>query len=109
MAIDYTKLGTDIRAALEAAEDAACASDDGGTCNLDSLVITLKGARAAKVEAVAVAAGAIYASKGYRWPGEYTIGIPTGGQANRRTRAVEAAKRSLQAAGWSAHVSYVID
>lgn len=108
MAIDYTKLTEDLRVALAAAGEAADC-EDGGTCNLDSLVITLKGARVAKVQQAAQDAGAYYASKGYRWPGEYTIGIPTGGQANRRTRAVEAAKRSLQAAGWSAHVSYVID
>lgn len=96
----------DLRTAIAAAHEAAAASDDGGTCNLDTLVVSIPHARAASVQKAALAAGALYASRG-QYAGQFHIGIAAVGQANSRTRAVQAAKRALAAAGWQAHVHYV--
>jgi hypothetical protein len=87
---------------------------DGGTCNLDSVIINLKGWQQKKVDQI----NAVWVNnpmvgdklsgwhKGYRW-----VNFTTYGQAERRTRMVEAARKSLKASGLGEIVSvyYAMD
>lgn len=107
----YAQLRDDLVAAYEAAAEAARASGDGGTCNMDTLMITFPRGRAAAVEAAVKAAGGSYASSWsfHYGAGAFSIDVPHGGQAQSRTAAVEAARKSLKDRGWEAWVRYVID
>ncbi|MBU2701115.1 hypothetical protein Ga0466249_002226 [Sporomusaceae bacterium BoRhaA] len=109
MKIDYEKLLVDLKKAKVAAIEAAGLGDDGGTANLDSLVLRLPGAREKKVLEVIRTAGLYCREKG-EWLGPcYFISHGCGGQGNRNTRAVEAMDKSLEAAGWHTGIYYRMD
>lgn len=86
------------RANTAAIEAARKNPDDGGTCNLDSVIIKLDRWKAEDIKAVSEATGASISHqlsgwhKGYRF-----LGTTAHGQAGLRTRMVEAAEKSLKA------------
>lgn len=97
----------------QAAKEALTEADaeDGGTCNLDHLVIDFKGWREKDIQEVARLSGIDIGDK-YSYgiyKGCSSISIPINGQANRRTRMVEAAKRYLKEQGIEAYVVYMMD
>lgn len=84
-------------AGLKAAEAAATANqDDGGTCNLDSAVFWLKGARESLVLEAAEKAGVIVNS--FTWLGArcWWVNVQHG-QANLRARMAQAAAQAMRA------------
>lgn len=108
MALDTAKLTTDLRAAIQTAHEVAAKSDDGGTCNLDSLALDIPGARLTVIEKCVRDAGGSGVHRSSYWR-NFVISIGVGGQANSRTRAVEAARNVLRDRGWTASVNYVTD
>lgn len=107
--MDLIKLTTDAKAAREAAQAACDASEDGGTCNLDSTVLRLaKGQHAAPV-IKALAAGGLSATT-TQWLGRGLMMAPPGcGQAGKRHASNEALYKSLSAAGWNVSPYYQMD
>lgn len=94
------------QAAIAAGHAAAeAAPDDGGSANLDHVVLTdLAGCRITSVEK----AGIPVAFKG-RFAGWFHLSAPFVGMGNRRAAAVQAMAKHLQAAGVSCHVHYQMD
>ena len=99
--------------ALVAAEKAAIAADpgegkDGGSCNMDFLVLKLKGIKEATMQRIAAKAGVRVDRCSWR-PGAFQVCVTINGQAARRTCAVEAANRVLKEFGFNSHVHYLMD
>ena len=86
-----------LKEANEAAENAAKGVDDGGTCNLDTVIIKLKRWRETDISMLAGESGIELSDKlsGW-WNGYRFIRFRDWGMANRRTTAVEAAYKSLK-------------
>jgi hypothetical protein len=106
--MDLTAI-TQAFADAKAAADKLATTDDGGTCNMDCVAITLsRSLRYYKVEAAAKAAG-ILTSKS-KWLGDTVAFAYFGqGQANRRSRMNEAARTVLKSAGLPAGMYYQMD
>ena len=102
----YTKLTQDLKAAVEAAQAAAVAIDDGGTCNMDSPMVWLPRWNAAKIKEAARAAGTRAYKHRLSWwmfsTGVYAQGDP-------RTIAAKAASHLLEERGYRASVFYMMD
>lgn len=84
-------------------------TEDGGTCNFDSVTLKIK------ISAELVSCAWVRLDKmlvrdyGRMWRGCYMVDIPLSGQANRRTRMAEAACKELINAGYNAFVYYQCD
>ena len=84
--------------------------EDGGTCNLDSVLIKLQGWKLADIEQASFYGEVPISDKltgiyrGYRF-----VMFTLYGQANRRTRMVEAAKKSLEASGYDVTIYWQMD
>jgi hypothetical protein len=104
------KLIADLTAARVAAEATTTPWADGGSCNIDSCVLDLrKKPKGIDVEAALAAAGLPgFYSKGGFWRGWF-IGAPKGGQANMRTKQVEAIYKTLKEQGWEVCMYYQMD
>lgn len=103
----------EIAAALKEAQKAAAlasTADDGGTCNLDSVIIDFKGWRQKKIDELIAKSGIGIGDalsgwhKGFRF-----IRFEVMGQGNNRTRTVKAAKRKLNELGVDASIYYQMD
>jgi len=101
---DLSKLTEDLKAAREAGHKAAAATDDGGTCNFDSPM--LYGIRLTKKAEEAIQAAGCHVFKGR---GGLVISLGVGGQANKRTRAAEAAEALLKERGYETSIWYQMD
>lgn len=100
---DYEKLEHDLNDAWNAALEAYNKnSEDGGTCNFDSVIIQLKGARKDRLSAFD------FRIEKYRenW---YFVEYDFYGQAGCRTRMAEAAVNKLKELGYNASVWYCMD
>ena len=85
-------------------------TDDGGTCNLDSVALDLTGYRKPTVEQAAALAGVhVYKLSGAWWSGCWMIGTPHAGQGDRRTRCAEAAGKAMTEAGGKVRMYYQCD
>lgn len=102
-AADYSELSAKIAAAIIAGKQAADAqANDGGSANLDHVVLTgLRGVREASLRKAG-----IQAHKG-RWG--FHLTAPFDGQGQRRYAGVQAMCEHLQAAGVECHVFYQLD
>lgn len=100
----YRELASKIAAAKVAGEAAAkAAPNDGGSANLDHVVLTgLKGVREASLRKAG-----INARRGR--PGSFHLSTDFGGQGQRNYVGVQAMYRSLSEAGVPCHVHYQID
>ncbi|TCL40021.1 hypothetical protein EV210_101221 [Anaerospora hongkongensis] len=108
MAVDYKKLQRDLDKARLAAID-AMPGDDGGSCNLDTLVLRVPKGRE-KLVLKAIKAAGLHCRGKSDWLGPcYFVSGPTGGQGNGRTRTVTAMEKSLKGNGWDASVFYKVD
>ena len=105
----YLKLSQDLRTAAAAARQAAALSDDEGTCNFDTAMLTLPKWHGAKVKQAADAAGVICSA--FEWFGQrrYFVSCGAAGQANSRTAAAEAMAKVLSELGYAASVYYQMD
>lgn len=101
----YAELSKIVSDALSLGHEAAAKSDDGGTANLDSIVLTgLKGVR----EKSLINAG-IPCSKKRSENGAFWLNVSFGGQGNKRNAGVEAAKKYLQENGVRCYIYYQMD
>lgn len=103
--MNLTELAEKIIEATKEGLAAAEAVGDGGTCNLDHVVITgLKHVRRAALEN---ALGCRHLSRAYA--GAFRLPAPFPGQANQRYVGVQAQAAGLRARGVECYVSYHID
>lgn len=105
----YAKLTEALIDALEyGAEVEKCNPEGGGTCNFDSLCLTLPHWCGKKIEQAARDAG----SRAFKWNfcGVHWIFRPyTHGQGNARTRNAEAVADRMRDLGYDAGVYYAMD
>ena len=95
--------------ALTKARAAALAADpgennDGGSCNLDSPTVRLKGIKSSSIRKAQEISGVSLDGpmRGGFWRGSYFVRTPEYGQANRRSTMAEAACKSLRESGLDA-------
>lgn len=101
----YTRLTDDLRAASSAALLSAD-HDDGGTCNFDSLMLSLPRWNHQKIEDAIENAGLT----GYHLTGSsWCISPPIPAQGFRRTAQAEAMRDKMKELGYTAAVYYQID
>lgn len=101
----YAELSKIVSEALRLGHKAAAQSDDGGTANLDTIVLTgLKGVR----EKTLNDAG-IPCDKKSNDPGCFWLHASFGGQGNKRSAGVQAAKKYLQEHGVDCYIYYQMD
>ncbi len=91
-----------------AAARAAQGTDDGGSCNLDSPVLTIPRMRESTAQFISDDSGVRIEKMSGR-SGQWWVRTPTAGQAGMRTRMVEAAAKSLKADGFDCYVWYHAD
>ena len=106
--MDYEKLAKDLATAKH---DTMLAimndNDDGGTCNFDTPILLIKGARMDKLEEAAASAGVRISKWGsgcYHIYGNFLCG-----QGNLRTKCAETFAKSLESNGWKTYVCYAMD
>ena len=104
----YAQLASDLTAAVAAAR-AAAPGPDGGTCNFDSLMLSLPRWDAAKIEEAAKTAGIRAFDSTFCRRKVWVFTVPCGGQAEKYTRQAEAMCKTMKAAGYDAHVWYRLD
>ena len=99
------------KVAKEAALTASNPKEDGGTCNLDSVVIYLKGWRQADIDMLQKVSGVRFTTKieGGFWKGYWFVDLPAHGQGNNRSRMVEAAAKKLKEFNVPVSVYYQMD
>ncbi|MGJ1360031.1 hypothetical protein ACR79K_25330 [Sphingobacterium siyangense] len=85
-------------------------SEDGGTCNLDSLTIDLsKKSRKFIDHLKMISRFSIDKIESKMWKGSYFVGIRLSGQGNRRSRMVERASKYLKSQNIDCSVYYQMD
>ncbi|MDG6423777.1 hypothetical protein [Pseudomonas syringae] len=99
-------LGPKVSIAIEAGKAAAAAcTNDGGSANLDRVVIPIPGMRAASVSKLP---GYVQKRHGYHRQGIH-LDTPWPGQGNQHSAGVQAMHKSLQEQGVDCYVYYQID
>ena len=107
--MDLKKLTTDLKDANAAAMQASTSGEDGGSCNLDSLYVTLPVRYSQKIAAAFEQAGMRLDKRPFKGTSRF-VGINHSGQGCLRTQGVEAASKLLQSRGWDCfHVWYQMD
>lgn len=105
----YSELAKDLECAAAHGMECAAGTEDGGTCNMDAVAVSLKGWNREKIEQAAKAAGVgcfvwnLYGHKYFVFP------IRSGYQGNARTRAAEAMCEALKLSGYKVEMYYQID
>lgn len=85
-------------------------NDDGGACNFDAPVISLKGHRAEFIKEIEDLSGLkLYKLSGKFWAGCYTVIFNTSGQGQRRTTMAETFKKIAAAGGLPMFMYYQLD
>lgn len=109
MKYDFSKLEVDLIEGNRLAMEQVELSADGGTANLDCCFLILDGAREIKVLETIKKAG-LYCRTRSRWIGNgYFITPTSGGQANKRSLAVETMSKYLKSCGWECLTFYKMD
>ena len=89
---------------------AASTGDDSGTCNLDAVVIKLPRWKDSEIEELKQISGLrISGTLSGMWRGYRFIGFTTYGQADEKTRMLEAAHKVMKAAGYDVYMYYQMD
>ena len=85
--------------------------DDGGTCNLDSVIIKLRRWSEEEIKEASVASGVRISGKlnSNYWNGYRFLSFETKGQANERTRMTEAAYKEMRLLGYDVCMYYHAD
>jgi len=108
----YAHLRSTCEAAYKAAWEAAEQGDDGGTCNLDAVLVCLPRWQSRplldELERLPYLNVSAYRAH-HAGAGCWIFNFRCGGQAARRTRAQEAATTVLIEAGYACRTWYVID
>lgn len=102
---EYENLALALGVAKKEAEKYANIEDN-GTCNFDSPMVLLKGAKIKTLKEMFEEEYGVYA----HYTGSYIIGHKIMcGQGWRRTKMAEAFAAKLRELGWDAYVNYVMD
>lgn len=104
----YEKLAADLRQTAQIALTVDLV-EDGGTCNFDSLELSLPRWPAAKVKEAVNAAGlSCFKTHVFGAP-VYVIGVPVPRQGNAQTRQAERMAQIMHMQGYQASVWYQMD
>lgn len=107
--MDLTKLESDLRQAIEIGLAAAACVPDDGSCNFDTLFLSVPRA-SKKLDDALERAGARPDRHRSRMWGGYFVRFSAPGQAAKRTAAVVAARDELLRRGWACFsVFYQLD
>lgn len=108
---DKIQIYADAIKAAQIAANEANQPEDGGTCNMDSVVIDFTGWRDTAIQQVAALSGISIGDKlsSWMWKGSCFINFNVNGQGNNRSRMVEAAHRKLKELEIPASVYYQMD
>jgi len=104
MAIDFKKLASDIHDAKRIGREAADKVSDGGTANMDYVVIN----DFRHIKIGTMIKHGIGCSKG-RWAGQFDLDHFFGGQGDKNTVGVKAMNEHLKKCGWNTHIKYITD
>lgn len=103
----YEQLTKDLEIAKKEAIAVAAMTDDGGTCNFDSLMLSLPRKQHAKVfDAVKKAGLRAWYSEFWK---SFIISTPVFAQGNRRTAQAEKMRDFMESVGYDASVYYQMD
>lgn len=102
MATNYDKLAADLNHANQVACQAVREIEDGGTANRDAVFLRIPRAReVAVLDAIRIAG--LYCRGKSQWLGQgYFISPTSGGQGDKRAKAVEVMAKTLNDLGWDA-------
>ena len=104
----YFKLAEDLSVAFAAALPMAD-TEDGGTCNLDSMTLYLPRWPEGKVRTAAMHAGLdCWRKTGFGQPC-YVFTVPVSRQANARTRQAESMRNIMRERGYQTGMHYQMD
>ena len=111
--VNFEQLTSDLLAARRIAAVVASDSDDGGTCNLDTLAISVGkgqmfGRFSQKLATAFEEAGLELENDKFRGTIIFGLNVPMG-QANSRNRGLTAARKFLQDRGWPITMWYFMD
>jgi hypothetical protein len=95
------RLAADIKEGQRLAQEAANKSDDGGTCNMDGVFITIPRISESIVTMIMAAKGIHMSGRmNHSWFGRgYLLGAAWAGQGNKRATAAEVLYKHLKAKG----------
>ncbi|ADB42922.1 hypothetical protein [Spirosoma linguale] len=99
MVYNFDKLTTDVRAAMKAGREFAAEVDDGGTYNVDGVLLKIPRIREAKVVQALAKAGVRTQKRKWGWRGTGYMLNPGVGQAHKKETACEAIFQHLRKAG----------
>lgn len=103
---ELSSLPAKVRIAIEAGKAAAAAcTDDGGSANLDRVVIPVPGLRASQLQGLP---GYIQKKSRYHQQGVH-LDTPWPGQGNQHSAGVQAMHKSLKDQGVNCYVYYQVD
>lgn len=103
---EIARLGPKVAIAIEAGKEAAAAcTSDGGSANLDRVVIPIPGMRAVSVKGLP---GYVQKKHGYHQQGIH-LDTPWPGIGNQHSAGVQAMHKSLKDQGVDCYVYYQID
>jgi hypothetical protein len=103
---EIAALGPKIATAIEAGKAAAAkCTNDGGSANLDRVVIPIPGIRATTVKGLP---GYVQKQHGYHRQGIH-LDTPWSGQGNQHSAGVQAMHKSLKDQGVDCYVYYQVD
>lgn len=101
----YSEMAEIVNEALRLGSEAAAQSDDGGSANMDTIVLTgLKGVREKTLNNAGIPCDKKSSENGAFW-----LHKSFGGQGNKRNAGVEAAKKYLQEHGVRCYIYYQMD
>lgn len=104
----YEMLTLDLIRAANSAKPFAD-TEDGGTCNFDSMTLSLPRWKREKVKDAVSRAGLRCWAHSAWGAIEYVISVPVARQANARTRQAEAMRASMKERGYDAGMYYQMD
>lgn len=103
---ELASLPAKVRIAIEAGKAAAAAcSDDGGSANLDRVVIPVPGLRSSQLPSLP---GYLQKRSGYHQQGIH-LDTPWPGQGNQHSAGVRAMEASLKSQGVDCYIYYQVD
>jgi len=107
--MDLAKLTVDLVAANEAAREVSLQGEDGGSCNLDTLYVTLPVRYSKRVAEAFTRAGVRLDETPFKGKSRF-VWVEYSGQGCSRTRSMEAAHKLLLERGWDCfHIWYYTD
>lgn len=97
----------DLAEACRLAKISACLVDDGGTCNMDGMMLKIPNIKHSRIIDIAHSVGiGCWFSECWK---AFVFGVPISSHGNRRTEQAEVMKKIMEERGYDASVYYQMD